>query len=88
MPMTDADRLAEIRAREQHATQAPWRHDPPGTVGESVFTVVDEEWMAFDKAEAEVRAADASLQRIANCLKAIREKHGKERGLAGEMGCP
>lgn len=41
-----------------------------------------------EEAEAEVKASDASFARVATCLKAIREKHGKARGLGGEMPCP
>lgn len=41
-----------------------------------------------EEAEAEVKASDESFGRIAVCLKAIREKHGKRRGLRDAMPCP
>lgn len=41
-----------------------------------------------EEAEADVKRSDESFARISACLKAIREKHGKARGLRGEMPCP
>lgn len=41
-----------------------------------------------EEAEEKVKSADASFERIAKCLKAIKEKHGKSRGLADSMPCP
>lgn len=40
------------------------------------------------EAEAQERAADEVFQRINVCLKAIRKKHGKARGLVDSMPCP
>lgn len=41
-----------------------------------------------EEAEADVRAADEAFQRVNTCVKAIRAKHGKARGLVGDMPCP
>jgi hypothetical protein len=45
-------------------------------------------WTTREEAEADIAAADAAFQRINVCLKAIREKHGKARGLVSSMPCP
>lgn len=41
-----------------------------------------------EEAEAIVKRSEESFARLSLCLKAIREKHGKARGLVGEMPCP
>lgn len=41
-----------------------------------------------EEAEAEVTKSDAAFERVTTALKAIRAKHGKDRGLRDEMPCP
>lgn len=41
-----------------------------------------------EEAEAEERAFDAAFVRVKTCRQAIVAKHGKARGLRGEMPCP
>ena len=41
-----------------------------------------------EEAEAEERESDAAFQRVNLCMKAIRDKHGKARGIVAEMPCP
>lgn len=45
-------------------------------------------WTSREEAEAEIVASDASFARVSTCLKAIRAKHGKARGLRDSMPCP
>jgi hypothetical protein len=41
-----------------------------------------------EQAEAEEAQFEAAFARVNTCLKAIRAKHGKARGLMGQMLCP
>ena len=45
-------------------------------------------WPTREEAEADIASANASFERIDACMKAIREKHGKARGLRDSMPCP
>ena len=42
----------------------------------------------LEEATAEVDGWDRAFNRVNAAMKAIRAKHGKERGLRGEMDCP
>lgn len=41
-----------------------------------------------EEAEAEQRESEARWQRVVTARKGITDKHGKERGVQGEMPCP
>lgn len=45
-------------------------------------------WTTREEAEKEIADSNAAFERVNTCLKAIREKHGKARGLGGSMPCP
>lgn len=45
-------------------------------------------WPTREEAEAAEAEFEACYARVSACLRAIREKHGKARGLVDEMPCP
>lgn len=69
-------------------TRLPCHVDLFPAKGGDVATCEKRRMTTREEAEAEVREADESYQRVSTCLKAIREKHGKARGLADSMPCP
>lgn len=46
------------------------------------------QWPTREEAEAYVAKSEAGIERIGTCLKAIKAKHGKARGIQDSMPCP
>jgi hypothetical protein len=74
-------RYDDVRREGRKIPCLAW-DDPGGTVCEK------RRWPTREEAEAEVAAANASFERVNTCLKSIRSKHGKARGLRDSMPCP
>lgn len=53
-----------------------------------VTTCDKRQYPTLEEATATVDAWDRAFNRVDTCMKAIREKHGKARGLVGDMPCP
>lgn len=45
-------------------------------------------WTTREEAEADIAETNKAFERINTCMKAIRAKHGKARGLVDSMPCP
>jgi hypothetical protein len=69
-------------------SQRPYRYPCKAIFGGPELPCAKREYPTREQVEAEEREYEAAFARVNACMKAIREKHGKARGLQDSMACP